>query len=35
MKNPVRNPIRISGNRVELTMIGLKGLVMAAYNVKE
>jgi uncharacterized protein (TIGR03435 family) len=35
MKNPDRNPIRISGNRVELTMIGLKGLVMAAYNVKE
>jgi len=34
MKNPDRNPIRISGNRVELT-IGLKGLVMAAYNVKE
>ncbi|HEX3876480.1 MAG TPA: TIGR03435 family protein [Bryobacteraceae bacterium] len=35
MKNPDVNPIRISGNRVELTMIGLKGLVMAAYNVKE
>lgn len=29
------NPIRISGNRVELDMIGLKQLVMAAYNVKE
>jgi uncharacterized protein (TIGR03435 family) len=35
MKNPDVNPIRISGNRVELTMIGLKRLVMAAYNVKE
>ena len=35
LKNPDVNPIRISGNRVELQMIGLKGLVMAAYNVKE
>ena len=34
-KNPDANPIRISGNRVTLQMIGLKGLVMAAYNVKE
>ncbi len=29
------NPIRISGNRVELQMLTLKGLVMAAYDVKE
>ena len=34
-KNPDVNPIQISGNRVILQMIGLKGLVMAAYNVKE
>jgi uncharacterized protein (TIGR03435 family) len=34
-KNPDVNPIQISGNRVTLQMIGLKGLVMAAYNVKE
>ena len=34
-KNPDVNPIRISGNRVELDMIGLKQLVMAAYNVKQ
>ena len=35
LKNPDVNPIRISGSRVTLQMIGLKGLVMAAYNVKE
>lgn len=29
------NPIRISGNRVELQIQTLKGLVMAAYDVKE
>jgi uncharacterized protein (TIGR03435 family) len=34
-KNPDVNPIQISGNRVTLQMIGLKGLVMAAYKVKE
>src|ERR1700691_2433229 len=34
-KNPDVNPIRISGNRVELQTMGLKCLVMAAYNVKE
>ncbi|HEY1758662.1 MAG TPA: TIGR03435 family protein [Bryobacteraceae bacterium] len=34
-KNPDVNPIHISGNRVDLQMIGLKGLIMAAYNVKE
>src|ERR1700733_1582163 len=34
-KNPDVNPIRISGNRVDLQTIDLKGLVMAAYNVKE
>jgi len=35
LKNPDVNPICISGTRVELQTIGLKGLVMAAYNVKE
>lgn len=35
LKNPDVDPIRISSNRVDLQMIGLKGLVMAAYNVKE
>jgi uncharacterized protein (TIGR03435 family) len=35
LKNPDVNPIRISGSRVDLKMIGLKGLVMAAYNVRE
>jgi uncharacterized protein (TIGR03435 family) len=34
-KNPDVNPIRISGNRVSLQRIGLKGLVVAAYNVKD
>jgi uncharacterized protein (TIGR03435 family) len=34
-KNPDLNPIQISGARVTLQMIGLKGLVMAAYNVRE
>jgi uncharacterized protein (TIGR03435 family) len=34
-KNPDVNPIRISGSRVDLQTIGLKGLVMDAYNVKE
>jgi uncharacterized protein (TIGR03435 family) len=34
-KNPDVNPIQISGNRIALQMIGLKGLVMAAYDVKE
>jgi len=35
IKNPGANPIRISGNRVDLQMVTLKDLVMAAYNVKE
>jgi uncharacterized protein (TIGR03435 family) len=35
LKNPDVNPVRISGSRVNLQMVGLKGLVMAAYNVKE
>jgi uncharacterized protein (TIGR03435 family) len=35
LKNPDVNPIQVSGNRITLRMIGLKGLVMAAYNVKE
>lgn len=35
IKKPDANPIRISGNRVTLEMIGLKDLIMAAYNVKE
>jgi uncharacterized protein (TIGR03435 family) len=35
LKNPDVNPIQISGIRITLQMIGLKGLVMAAYNVKE
>lgn len=35
LKNPDVNPIRISGNRVTLQMVGLKDLIMAAYNLKE
>lgn len=35
LKNPDVNPIIISGNRVTLQTISLKGLIMAAYNVKE
>jgi len=35
IKNPGANPIRISGNRVDLQMVTLKDLVMAAYGVKE
>jgi uncharacterized protein (TIGR03435 family) len=34
-KNPDVSPIFISGNRIAMQMIGLKGLIMAAYNVKE
>ncbi len=34
-KNPDVNPVHISGTRVDLQMISLTGLVMAAYHVKE
>jgi len=35
MKEPVVNPVRVSGTRVDLQMVTLKDLVMAAYNMKE
>ena len=35
IKKPDTDPVHVSGNRLDVQMIGLKGLVMAAYNVKE